>query len=301
MSRNEVVARIQALKAFPGFRDLPPQYLAALGARATVVAFAEGTFIQQAGEVATRVCIVLDGTVELRRAGRRLGEVREYGLVLGPMALSDQPALHEAVTLTDVEALVLDLDVARTLIADNHATFTAALCDLAYGLTRVRERAGAHRGFAKVAQVEPLGKTGVTERMRALVECPLFQRVPVDVVSAVAVAGAVVQADEGDIVLARGQRPDGALFPIYGELACTHADCPVTLGSGVAVGFEEMLSLQAMRCTFRATRESAFLHVERDTLFDDVEDDEDACLALLVGLSNTARAVVDQTVDSPKR
>lgn len=105
MSRNEYH---EYLKQVPLFADLGSAELEAVGRAATELALPEGAVLMREGDVAHEIFVVLDGTLEVTRAGEHVAEIGPGGFA-GEMALLTHARRDASVTCrTPVRALHID-------------------------------------------------------------------------------------------------------------------------------------------------------------------------------------------------
>lgn len=294
MKTPAVAVRIKALKVFPGFHDLPPEYLVALGAYAEVKTYSAGSVLQAAGEPREHVHIVLEGETERVRAGKVVERVGAYDLVGGAASLADGEATCTVRAATELQVLSLRCEAARWLIVDNQAVFAAVLGSLAERVLRLRDAAGPSRGFPQVEPTEEVAEISMAEKLLALVECEATRELPIDVLGAVAMGSTLLDVAQGQPLVTGEDRVVAARFPVHGVMRCVDEDCAAAVGRGHALGLEEMLAHRPLRCTFVAETASALVEVSLDALLDDIEDDDEACMALLLGISRTAQRLEDQ-------
>lgn len=79
-------AKVDVLAGVPLFSGLSKKELAEIARNVTEVEFVRGEFLVHEGEVGLEAFVILDGTVSVRRKGRKLAEATA-GAVLGEMSI----------------------------------------------------------------------------------------------------------------------------------------------------------------------------------------------------------------------
>lgn len=79
-------AKVDVLAGVPLFSGLSKKELAEIARNVTEVEFVRGEFLMHEGEVGLEAFVILDGTVSVRRKGRKLAEATA-GAVLGEMSI----------------------------------------------------------------------------------------------------------------------------------------------------------------------------------------------------------------------
>lgn len=98
----------QFLKQVPLFADLGSAELDAVGRAATELSLPEGAVLMREGDVAHEIFVVLEGTVEVTRAGDHVADIGPGGFA-GEMALLTHARRDATVTCTTpVRALHVD-------------------------------------------------------------------------------------------------------------------------------------------------------------------------------------------------
>jgi CRP/FNR family cyclic AMP-dependent transcriptional regulator len=105
MSKNEYH---DYLKQVPLFANLRSDELEVVGRAATELALREGDVLMREGDIAHEMFVVLDGTVEVTRAGEHVADIGSGGFV-GEMALLAHAKRDASVTCTS-PARVLHID-----------------------------------------------------------------------------------------------------------------------------------------------------------------------------------------------
>lgn len=127
MAELNIVEKVIALEGVELMNGLTPEQLARIGAIAREVKFRPGQVILEAGKPCDALYVIVDGAVELSRAGEVLHTARQNE-VLGAWALFEEndPMPVAARTIEDTRLLRISREDFYDLLADN-SEITAAI------------------------------------------------------------------------------------------------------------------------------------------------------------------------------
>lgn len=131
MSELNMVEKVIALEGVELMNRLSPDQLASLATIATEVRFAPGRAILEANRPVDALYVIVDGHVELKRAGEPLDTVGP-STVLGMWALFDDgaPTTLSATAREDTRLLRINRDEFYDLLADNSEITSAMFSTL---------------------------------------------------------------------------------------------------------------------------------------------------------------------------
>ncbi len=119
MAELNIVEKVIALEGVELLHSLSPEQLARIASIAKEVPLLPGKTILEPGQPMDALYVILDGSVDLLRAGDRLHVARQ-GEVLGAWALfDDEPMAVTARTLEDTKLLRISRDDFYDLLSDN--------------------------------------------------------------------------------------------------------------------------------------------------------------------------------------
>ncbi len=129
-------SQIDHLKSVPLFAGLNKKQLQLIAKSADEITVASGTVLVDQGQTGREAFLVLDGTVGIKRNGRKVATLGA-GAIVGELALLDHgPRTATAVCETDCTVLVVDRRNFLSIVESSH-TLTSRL--LEYLAARIRE------------------------------------------------------------------------------------------------------------------------------------------------------------------
>ena len=131
MAELNIVEKVIALEGVELMANLTPEQLAKIASIAREVKFPPDTAVLEAGKPLEALYVIVDGAVELRRAGEALYTARQNE-VLGAWALfeADDPMPLTAKTLEDTRLLRIGRDDFYDLLSDNSEITSAIFSTL---------------------------------------------------------------------------------------------------------------------------------------------------------------------------
>ncbi len=129
-------AQISALAAVPLFSGCSKRELGQIARAGEEVVEPAGALVVDQGQTGSEAYVILEGTVEVRRGGRKIATL-ESGDVVGELSLLDHgPRTASVVCVTDCDLFVLDQRHFRKVLEDHPSIAFKLLGTLA---ERIRE------------------------------------------------------------------------------------------------------------------------------------------------------------------
>lgn len=281
--------RLLALKALPGFAELPPEELLSLGHHATVERHAAGDVLHRAGTGAESIVVLVEGALHSSQ-GMQQTPIRGLALAMGWEALT-----HEAVSysLTCVEPSTLmkvPVDDVETLVVDRFDLYRAIVRELARALSVIAKEIALRGGSTHGDHIVPSRRErdlSLASILSYLAATPELSALPLDVLAALASEVEIVTVPAGEVLWAVGERHDSAVLPLdagwHGSVEQQRFELP----AGQLFGLEDALSGDPRWYELNAPEHAIgrCVMVPKQRLFDELEDDEDAARALLRSLA----------------
>lgn len=233
------------------------------------VRYEPGATLYAAGQPAGAIQFLLDGTVTVTTPDGVATEARPAEALAFEEVVQNAPMRASLRTATRAVCLVVTVDEARTLLAENP--------DLVEGLFRVIVDAPAFAGTSAVVRgggaAHALAADGLTpvEKVMALQRISTFARFRTNDLLALADAAQRVTLAAGATLSGEGA-PPAVFILVAGEVAVDRPDgSTVTADSGDAVGLYESLAGRTVRAA-RVITPGVALRIERDDLYDLLAD-----------------------------
>ncbi|HWL43920.1 MAG TPA: cyclic nucleotide-binding domain-containing protein [Ilumatobacter sp.] len=129
-------SQVEHLKSVPLFAGLNKKQLQLIAKSADEITVASGTVLVDQGQTGREAFLVLEGTVGIKRNGRKVATLGP-GAIVGELALLDHgPRTATAVCESDATLLVVDRRNFLSIVESSH-TLTSRL--LEYLASRIRE------------------------------------------------------------------------------------------------------------------------------------------------------------------
>ncbi len=124
-------AKVELMRSVPLFSGCSKRELAQIASVADELGFASGRTLIQEGKRGREFIVVLDGSVEVRKGGRKL-PTRGGASFFGELALlTDKPRSATVTTTTPVRALVITDRAFRRLLVDSPSIQSKVMQSLA--------------------------------------------------------------------------------------------------------------------------------------------------------------------------
>lgn len=140
------IERVALLRTVDFFAGVPGHVLAALARHADEVTVAAGDVLLREGEMGDRMFVVVDGTLDVTVAGRRVGGL-EPGSVVGELAaLVPEPRSATVVATTPSHLLTIDRAALDELLLDHPEMAGGVIATLVRRLTTRNREMSARAG-----------------------------------------------------------------------------------------------------------------------------------------------------------
>jgi CRP-like cAMP-binding protein len=253
-----------------------------------------------AGEVADSFCFVLEGSVEIARAGAPpwiLGRRSVLGMT---DALIERPRQHTATALTEVSLMRVRMDAWLDLLEDCFELARASVTGVANAVARLEESlwtmqrplatSGARPGFPVTS------KLNVVERLALLMDAPILGGAGIQPLSDLAVACEEVVTEEGSPIFGRGGA-GGRVFVLVAGTASGMREDPRAVWHGSAgdiVCGAAALGERLPAWEARAATRTTALAFRLEDWFDLMEENFDMVRSTLSALLTHRQSCLDQ-------
>lgn len=279
--------RILALRSLPGFSSLEPSDLSGLASRMRDVRLGVGEHLVRRGELPRHVGFLVHGAAVIRRKAVELADFDDFSVLGALAAMSGQAPDYDVVVTRDSLALLADVDDMWMVFEDHFVLLDGALRGLAQAALDLRHGLGAHGryGFPDVPVPPPAAsraRLDLVERMARLRDALPFAGTRLEALGDLARDVEEVSIPSGHSLFRAGD-PSGDFYAVVaGSVSATGPEGgAMRFVPGDVVGSIETFA--ALPRWFDATAEDGFvaLRVERDALFDVLEDHFNLARALL--------------------
>jgi AAA family ATP:ADP antiporter len=273
------------LRGLPLFGSVSVDELFRIAGSGRQVRHESGSILLQEGIVPDTVHFLLDGRVTVTRQNGAPETITPPAALGLEEALQGVPATATARASDLVVTLAIAVDELRTLLADNTDLVRGVLATLARAggpqqVVNLVSSTGAGQDFAQLAEG---GLAGV-EKVLALQRVPLFSRVDAADMLALAAATRTVQIAAGTRLF-EASAPPALWIILSGEVTLDTPDTHAILArSGDTIGAEALLRTEAMGAVADCTRSGIALRLDREDLFDLMEERPSLLQQLFVAL-----------------
>lgn len=274
--------RLLALKALPGFAELPASALWAIGHHASIHRHEQARVLHRAGTQADAIHVLVDGKATIEH-GSNVSGVEPLELAVGWEALTHEPTSF-TVTMTEPSTtLSLDVAHAEAILVDRFDVYRAVIRQLARAISTILQSiVDAGTPPRDDALPEPSrGDLPLAARLAHLAATPELAALPLDVLAALAASVETRTLEPGELLWGTGERHDSAVIPLDRGLTAVSDRLTLDLPRGQLFGLEDALSGDPRWNDLVPVQRTRCLLVPKQTLFDELEDDEDAARALL--------------------
>ena len=219
------VERILSLHKIPVLGTLPSPELAQIAEIARERFYAKDSVLFREGEPVQAVQVVVEGSVDIHRKGRRVGHAGPGSAVGGIGVLArDEEGIH-AVAEADTLTLEIGGDALFELMEDQFSVFHHVLREVCLQMIGVVSRfPAALEALPPVGAASPGGwarDLDLVGRIMFLRESPFFARAPINALAELSRGMAEVRFDTGQTVWTAGEASGWVLVMLDGYLSCT--------------------------------------------------------------------------------
>ncbi|HJK95162.1 MAG TPA: cyclic nucleotide-binding domain-containing protein [Polyangiaceae bacterium LLY-WYZ-15_(1-7)] len=291
--------RVIALRGFPGYHDLPPADVARIAARMGERRYKAGAIVQKEGKPLTHFHFVIRGEVEIRRGGRLLRRLGARSIVGGTSALAGDPKGYEIVAVKDTVTLRMAVEDALEVFEEHFEMVQSVVTRISGEILGLRRQL-AESGYGFVASTwrpegAPPAPLDLVGRVAALREALPFAGTRMEALVDLARDVEEVRFEDPIGLWERGHLSDAFYIVRWGAVRGEPEEgAPLRFGPGDVVGSLGTLSRQPR--WYRAITEGVFvaIRVERDTLFDVLEDHFSLARAMIRALAGGMLSLMDR-------
>jgi len=253
-----------------------------------------------AGEVADSFYFVLDGRVELARAGAKpwiLGSRSVMGMT---DALIERPRQRTATALTEVSLMRVRMDAWFDLLEDSFELARASVTGVANAVARLEESLWTVERPRATSDASPgspkPSKLNVVERLALLMDAPILGGAGIQPLSDLAVACEEIVTEEGGLIFGRGGAGD-RVFVLVAGTASGMRDDPRAVWRGSAgdiVCGAGALGKRSAAWEVRAAIQTTALTFRLEDWFDLMEENFDMVRSTLSALLTHRQSCLDE-------
>lgn len=206
---------------------MPAERLAVIAEHSEAWFFEKGSYLFREGEPITRMHMIVEGEVELRRHGHLLRRLGAHGTAGALSMMARDPEGYDALALADTTTLALGRDDTEDIFEDNFDILYAVLRTMAADIIEVRRESGESAGFGE----DYLEGIDCHNRPMDLVERIFFLRKSMVVaqgrINAIADMARLAREKRwqpGDVMWKAGERAREITVLAHGTVACVSDD-----------------------------------------------------------------------------
>ncbi|MCU0691098.1 MAG: cyclic nucleotide-binding domain-containing protein [Polyangiaceae bacterium] len=294
------VQRILALRAFEAWSNLPASRLAVLAEHSEAKFFRKGSYLFREGLPITRMHMVIDGQVELRRHGRLLRRLGSRGTAGGLSMLARDPEGYDGIALEDTTTLEMGLEDTEDIFEDNFDILYSVLRALATDIIQVRRSMGNQAGFRnhfKEAMASLARPMDLVERIFFLQSSMVVAQGRINAIADMARLARELRLDPGESLWRAGDPAQEIVVLARGILGCTSNDGTQTFrfGAGDTIGGLDALAGQPRWYGAVANERVVVLALDMDSVVDVWEDHIELPMELVRRLSMSLLELLERT------
>lgn len=273
--------RMLRLRQFPLFETVDLDELATIAENLVDTEIPAGSVIAAAGSRLPGIHLVIDGHIETRPRGPRIGPRQVFGAL---EVLATRDASYTAVAATDLHTLRISARDIGEVLEDNFGVLLTVLRVLA---TQLLALGGAQRPVA-LALAHPLSASplGLVERLIVLRQLLPFSRARLQALATLAHASEEVSWPAGTILAQANELATRGIVIISGAAIASHGDVMQRLEPGTAIGHVETLGGLAHATRIETATPVRALCSGAPAMFDVLEDHTDVGLAMMWTFAN---------------
>lgn len=221
------IQRILALRTFDGFAAMPASRLAVMAEYSEAKSFPKGSYLFRAGRPITRMHMIIEGEVELRRHGHLLRRLGPRGTAGGLSMLARDPEGYDGIALEDTTTLEMGLEDTEDIFEDNFDILLTVLRTMAADLINVRRSVGADAGFRISDQQHvscPARPMDLVERIFFLRSSMVVAQGRINAIADMARLAREVRLDHGEVLWRAGDRTQEIVVLACGVVECVSGD-----------------------------------------------------------------------------
>jgi CRP-like cAMP-binding protein len=301
MHHLELTERLLRLRLMPALSALPPGDLAQLAASLRPRAFETGEVLLHEDLPPRAFFLVRNGTVTMRRHGKRIGTVTGPGGVGFMSALARSAGGTECVADGHVDAYEVETVALDEIFEDHFAVLLGMIRLVAERLVdEMRTRAPQPFVPPRTALDHLIGdrELGVVERIFLLRRTRAFDQANVNTLATLARRMKELRVPAGSVVWSPGERATHSHYIVKGMGRLEGEDGKVQpVGPGYVIGGAEALVGRLRWNRFVVDDDAVLLRGEVTELVDLFEDDHDLALRFLSMLATTLMASWDRNAE----
>ncbi len=290
--------RLLFLRGLLAMAELPPEIPRVVAEHTVERYFPKGSLLHKQGEIPNTVQFVVRGSVEILRNGRPVRVMGPRTVVGGVAALAENDQGYDCVALEDTVTLELLSEDAQEIFEDHFVYLRRVIRGTAMELLQGRRELGEKAGFPTETADDfpcPNRKLDLVERMAMLRKTLTFAESQIDAIADLARYVEEQRIPAGTVLWREGEPSHDFVFPLCGVIRCESTDPPQTfrLGPGDSVGSIDAAAEAPRWFTATAETEVLAFRLDRDALFDVLEDHFDMAMAMLRAMAEGMLIIYD--------
>lgn len=288
--------RVLQLRSFPGLAILAPSQLAVIAEHTEPRVFAAGEEIYPEGEPVNELHYIIDGKVEMRRAGVTISVYEGRSVIGGLASLASVSDGQQAIAIEETHSLSITREDQTDVFEDNFEMLLAVLRAVAQALLDARRDAGAQAGINTSESNIPPPPAPMTlvDKIHALRRGMTFARSRLEALAELAREGKEVRVPAGTPLWQIGNASDHMLLVVSGRIAGNAAGQEFVFGPGDFAGGIDSLAGTGRWFDAVAQTDCVAIGIYAEVLLDVLEDNVDLALALMQAMANTILGLREQ-------
>jgi len=221
------IKRMLALRTFDGWADMPAARLAVLAEHSKAKFFSKGTYLFREGRPVTRMHMIVDGEVELRRHGHLLRKLGSRGAAGALSMFARDPHGYDGIALRDTTTLEMELEDTEDIFEDNFDILHTVLRATAADVIQIRRSMDAGAGFGedfKDGIACPTRPMDLVERIFFLRKSMVVAQGRINAIADMARLAREVRLEAGEVLWKSGEPSKEIVVLACGKLACVSDD-----------------------------------------------------------------------------
>jgi CRP-like cAMP-binding protein len=281
--------RLVALRAVPGWADLPAADLALLASIAAPRRVDAGQTLVREGDSLGSIFVVVDGELAIHRDGGVAGRAVAHDIIGATAGLATDAASWSCVASRASVLLELPIEELEDVLEDRFSILLRWIEETAQRSIALRRGLGSTAGFASTTSLDATSEVpelALIERVWALRQNELLRTGRIDGLTSLARGAREIRLPEGGLLWTTGERADFIALVVSGTLrAATSDGHRFAFARNDLVGELETVSERPRWFDAVAERPTVLLALDRDRMLDIWEDHPDVGIEFLRGLS----------------
>ena len=292
--------RMIFLRTIPSLAEMPNEIAAVIAENTVERFFSEGSYIHRQGRPATTIQYIVRGEVEIQRNGKPVRRLGPRTVVGGLSALAEDDQGYDCIATEDTTTLELQSDDGQEIFEDHFIFLKRVIQNTNAEILALRKELRQNAGFAHDLSPDfdiPERPLDLVERMALLRQTFSFAQANIDGIADLARDVRECRVPKGTELWKLGDSSTFFLMPLCGAVECVAKDQSFVLGPGDSLGAVDALADKNRWFNARVSKDLVAFHVERDVLYDVLEDHFGMAMGLLRAIAGGTLSLYDQKAD----